>query len=498
MPRIAVCTDLGHCSPFDALSGCFFNQGENAFILGGRGSGKSYLFAILQTLNSFAFDHCHTLSSGAIEEQADRVLAYVQHLVKLPVFSSIYDPRQARVREIEYRNGSSSKIVPGTIAALNGPHPQKLLLDELELFDLKALKESTFIVRPADGVDQQVVKTTSRKRAYGPAQREIEAIEQGNSDTTLYIWCVFDAMTTCVEDSCLPCKRRKRSDGKSFYDICYMGADKNGEDIMRAKKADGHFDYKTAWAQFSDPQIDPDDFDSQSLSLRPSQKGLIWPAFNPQVHLKDEDFFAERFSHEPKPLPVLASLDHGWRDATVVLFGYWLKGQLYVLDEIYQGGLQPVDVAGLIEAKCQERRWALQTVYCDPSNPQNIALYSSEGLPVTEANNTVEVGNLFVAGLFRYNEGQEPGLYSSKRCVKSIQDWKTYHFKDQKPEELAAHARRVPDPRQSDHGSDALRYLAMSGYAANTESYTVGPADAEQQGDWAGWDTGFARDIDGW
>jgi hypothetical protein len=139
--RVAVCHD--HDTPFDYVCAGFFEWYPNVFGIGPRGGGKSFLQALLHDLNSHWRPGCESATFGAVEEQAKRVYAAFKTMVNRDEI--IGEPKISRtdykpVGDMAY--GSVLEILGGTVAAVNGPHPQKTHSDEVEIMRGDTWKES--------------------------------------------------------------------------------------------------------------------------------------------------------------------------------------------------------------------------------------------------------------------------------------------------------------------------------------------------------------------
>jgi hypothetical protein len=141
IPRVAVCPD--HDAPFDFVCAGFFDWFPNIFEISSRGAGKSFKRALGHALNARFKPGSENATFGAVEEQAKRVYA---------AFKTFVDPDEIvgepKISETNYRPvpgmnyGSKVEILGGTVAAVNGPHPQFPHSDEVELMRADTWRES--------------------------------------------------------------------------------------------------------------------------------------------------------------------------------------------------------------------------------------------------------------------------------------------------------------------------------------------------------------------
>jgi hypothetical protein len=141
IPRVAVCED--HDAPFDFVCAGFFDWYPNIFEISSRGAGKSFKRALGHALNARFKPGSESATFGAVEEQAKRV--YNAYKTFINPEEIVGEPR---ISETNYKPidgmpyGSKVEILGGTVAAVNGPHPQFPHSDEVELMRADTWRES--------------------------------------------------------------------------------------------------------------------------------------------------------------------------------------------------------------------------------------------------------------------------------------------------------------------------------------------------------------------
>jgi hypothetical protein len=242
IPTTAVCE--GHCSPFDFVADIYFERTSSALAMANRGGGKTENSAILHLLNSLFRPGCESGTVGALLLQANRAYDVFKSVLKLHGNVSNEEDHPDIVRSIqdisEFKNGSEVRIIPGTVAAVNGPHWQKFHTDELDLMDGKVFQESRQIPMSKPGVKKTQWITSTRKSATGPMQKLInsitDAMKEGHKPPyKLYTWCVFETaenvsncqvanpdLADCDKCDCHTVAKGKWDDGttRTFDQIC--------------------------------------------------------------------------------------------------------------------------------------------------------------------------------------------------------------------------------------------------------------------------------------
>ena len=136
IPRHKICHD--HQSPFEAYSNAFFARDPSLLIHGSRGlSGKSVLMATLGQTNAAIWGADCNILGGSLA-QSNNVLESMQRnwdYPDSPAYMLVAD------QKTEQRLSNHAKIRPLTASqkTVRGPHPARLLLDEIDEMDLPIL-----------------------------------------------------------------------------------------------------------------------------------------------------------------------------------------------------------------------------------------------------------------------------------------------------------------------------------------------------------------------
>lgn len=159
------------------------------------------------------------------------------------------------------------------------------------------------------------------------------------------------------------------------------------------------------------------------------------------------------------------SQDWGWSPdpGVQLLFGQDAYGRRYVIEEDSDTFI-PVDssVATVHDTwvrRAQERqaRWLIDSIYCDPSRPDDIAAMRANGLPAVKANNKIDQGTDRVnEALRQLGGGLGAGLYINHSCVELVRTVPAYVRARAAGTEDVYLA--TPAPYQDDHAPDGLRY----------------------------------------
>lgn len=201
IPRVAVCE--GHTSPFQFLADLYFRRMTSAVAMANRGGSKTMLVALLHYLSCTFRPGIEACSVGAIEAQARRAYLHMQRFLDIKGRENLSSNTMVDTR---WKNGSRVEVLPGTISAVNGPHPQIVHVDEVELMDPDVFQESRQMSSTNGKYPAQDIITSTRKRGHGPMQKLIDSIKDAESKGLeppyqLRVWCVpWDTLVDCPRD----------------------------------------------------------------------------------------------------------------------------------------------------------------------------------------------------------------------------------------------------------------------------------------------------------
>ena len=168
-------------------------------------------------------------------------------------------------------------------------------------------------------------------------------------------------------------------------------------------------------------------------------EGLVWPGL---TGCETTDPLPEKWRR------VVAGVDWGWTHPFVIeLLGEDLQGQPWAFGEHYETMQSPEQmVAAALE---RQRVFNVETWYCDPSEPGNIAAFRRAGLNAVAADNAVIPGITSVASLIDRDlrVSDCPHLLRESYCWEQKRDGT---FRQDKPR------------KEDDNGADSLRYATHS------------------------------------
>ena len=204
-----------------------------------------------------------------------------------------------------------------------------------------------------------------------------------------------------------------------------------------------------------------------------SYEGLIYPRFQPKIHVLPDEEVQERIRGN---LIHKRAIDWGSGPENAMVMIWAAKdsvGTWYVYDEYYSTD-QGMTYTDHFNAMYDQQPWPEDTwyrqTYADPSDPGNLRqannFLSNDGqhartLRVTPALNSVLEGIEAVRNAMKTVHG-EPRLFISKKCKNLIRQLQIYRWEKSGLSGMNPKDARPVPLKRDDHTCDSLRYLIFS------------------------------------
>ncbi len=413
IPREAVCD--GHQSPFEFISDLYFERVTAAVAMANRGGSKTASSAILHLLNSLYKTGCESLTVGAIEAQSKRAYESLKQFLIVHGGPDVFEPKDHPqiVRTIEsetsFKNGSKVEIVPGTMSAVSGPHPQKVHADEQDQMPSDVWEQSRHMsqsktIQNPDGTET-VIKaqdwvTSTRQRPFGPMQKLVDEINDAKKQGfkppwELYTWCVYETgknVPNCMvanpdlpEDQHCGCDKivkGKWDDGtpRRFNEVCKG----------RLAKSKGFVDLDNIHKRFQ--SSNQEEWEAQQECSKPETGGMVFKTWDLNR------YGIKWYAPTPDLGPIVMGVDYGGGTTPSAVNWYQIlaqdtlvygknqarsEGPMKLLkagtrvcfDEIYKAETGNIEIAEMIlrkEKKYKEKygkEWKVKWRFGDPAVP---------------------------------------------------------------------------------------------------------------------------------
>lgn len=196
IPRLKVCED--HQAPFDAFADAYFgNENNYALWYGSRGTGKSYMLAIL-ALTVAAIKEVDVTLLGGSMAQSQNVHEHVTNLLMAPnaptqmIESSIQS-------ELAFGPGNWIRPLPASQKTVRGPHPTMTLLDEIDEMEKKVYDAAMgqAMEKPNKRgviVHEMVVASSTWQNPIGTFQEVFDDAKRNG--LPVFTWCYREVLNT--------------------------------------------------------------------------------------------------------------------------------------------------------------------------------------------------------------------------------------------------------------------------------------------------------------
>jgi hypothetical protein len=186
---VQVCAN--HTTPWRAFADAYFARYPVTVWHGSRGfAGKSFTLATLGLTEAVTLKADVNILGGS-GAQSKRVLDHettLWHYRDSP--RNMLDGDAATITRLS--NGAKIEALMASQASVRGPHPQRLLLDEIDEMDLSILEAAQGQPMSRNGIPTQTVMSSTRQYRNGTMQKILErAREKG---WKVYTWCYKETM----------------------------------------------------------------------------------------------------------------------------------------------------------------------------------------------------------------------------------------------------------------------------------------------------------------
>jgi hypothetical protein len=294
-----------HSPPFAWFASQFFDRPSLLLILGARGSGKSFLEAILTHLESRFHPGMGTRILGGSLAQSHQIYQGLDQAIVHGTgdWGSDGDSiAKLLTDKAIYRNGSNVSILAASRTSVRGPHVPSLRLDEVDEIDPEIRESAIPMAMSRGGMSASVSLTSTWHRVGGPMGELLERAEHGEFPS--YTTCVFDVLERCPEGRSGPyvggVDAFERCPACPIRVWCHSERDRNGGHCL-AKLSDGHYAIDTLILQAKG--LSERAFEADMLCKGPRADGAWFTTFS-DANIDD---CAE---YDPR-LPVHLSVDSG-------------------------------------------------------------------------------------------------------------------------------------------------------------------------------------------
>jgi hypothetical protein len=413
------CRHEDHVAPFRFLADVLLGRVTDFIVWANRSGSKSYLAALITWVASSFKSQLETHILGGSLAQSDKVYKAMDEFWRSTGLQDTYLQAEPTKHLTTWRNLSSVSVLTASTRSTRGPHPQRLIMDEIDEMAEDVYISALSQPQSKAGHPSMLGKLSTNHRWGGMMDKAVAAARAAG--TPFYKWCIWEALRSCRDYSCSMCKV------SSFCPGTHM------------KEADGYYEIEDFIKKISD---------LNEMTLR-----VEW--FCEKIGRSDlvygQDF--DESLHSPldlpgfnESLPVLLSIDFGGIHPFSV--GVWQQfsfGWVRV-DEVYMANT----TNGAVLEECGRRPWwkNVEAAVADPSRADLIKEWEDAGITVVPADNSVEAGLEAQRAALRPISGV-PKIFVNRRCQAWLREVESYYEKNGRP------------VKENDHAMDETRYFCL-------------------------------------
>lgn len=382
-----------------------------------RSGSKSYLAGLIAWVLS-SFNHrLETTILGGSLDQSEKVYKAMEDIWTLTTLQDEYLKMEPTRRLSSWRNGSTVAVLTASTRSTRGPHPQHLIMDEIDEMPAEVYRAALSQPQSKHGIFARLGQYSTNHRSGGMMD---EALEQARiHQTSIYRWCIWECLEPCLDYSCSTCKLSSWCPGKHM------------------KQADGFYrvqDFIDKLEYLSENALQV-----EWLCRKIGPGNLVYgDQYDPKIHSRGDlpGFDPGRYA--------LVSID--WGGTHPFSLGCW---QLFNIgwvrvDEIQQAGDNP----HLIKTAQGKAWWPnIRGGVGDPSRPDLMSEWRAF-IPMTEADNDVDIG------LEAVRKALRPVIGPPTMWINQV----NRHWISEEAGYIQRHGKPV---KERDHAMDETRYFAM-------------------------------------
>jgi len=413
------CGNPDHRSPSEFLASVLLGRVGDFVVWANRAGSKSYLAGLIAWAKCSFTPGLEATVLGGSFEQSEKAYKAMNNFWKLTKLQDQWLETEPTKRLTLWRNGSQVGVLTASTRSARGPHPNLLLLDEIDEMDEEVYRSALSQPISKGGIPAMLGKLSTNHRFDGMMDEALARAEEAK--VPVFKWCVWDCMSSCRDYVCSTCKLSVFCPGEQM------------------KEADGYFaphDFVQKLENLSETTLSIEWF-----CRKAGRSDLVYGAeFDEDLHcpLNLPGFNSE--------LPVLVSVD--WGGTNPFSVGAWQRRDFgwVRFDELYQA--QTTNKRLLAEAKGKPWWPNVRRGVADPSRPDLIREWKDEGVELDGANNDVDMRVEAVRDALRPVIGS-PKFYVNRACRNWRAEVKSYYQSRGRP------------IKEHDHAMDETGYFVL-------------------------------------
>lgn len=427
-PKISTKVNCGknHNSPFEFLSDVILNRVRDFILWANRSGSKSYMAGLITWFKSSSKKLFETCILGGSESQSQKSYKAINDFWRISELSQDLLKKEPMITKTEWLNGSLVSILTASQKSVRGPHPQSLILDEIDEMTWEIFDAALSQPQSRYNIDSSTGIFSTNHNIGGTMDQALAIAEKGG--LKLYKYCIWECLESCRDYNCSTCKLSSLCPGQQM------------------KEADGYYkvgDFIKKLNQLSWVALQ-----REWLCEKVGRSDLVYQ------NEFDEDIHFGNFPFNPEK-NVILSIDWGGVDPFSI--GVWQHvaelGWVRV-DEVYKGNT----TNPAILKECKAKPWwdKILEAVADPSRADLMREWREAGISMIAADNRIDVGIEAVKSSLKPVLGN-PKIFFNMLCTNTKREFLSYRTKKDK----------IVD--EDNHAMDETRYFVMHKIAAKED-----------------------------
>jgi len=168
---------------------------------------------LISWLRSSHFDNCETNILGASREQSSKAYSGMKHFWDISELSKKLLIKEPLAQKTNWLNGSVVQILAASQRSVRGPHPQNLILDEVDEIDFDIYEAALSQPLSKNNIPASLGLFSTVHKIDGTMSSILD-----KESIQLYKYCVWECLESCRNYSCSTCKLSEFCPGKQMKD----------------------------------------------------------------------------------------------------------------------------------------------------------------------------------------------------------------------------------------------------------------------------------------
>jgi len=198
------CKNDTHTSPFAFIADVLLGKVDDYIVWANRAGSKSYFAALITWVKSSFIPRLETTILGGSLEQSEKSYKAMNDFWLSTRLHDQYLKSDPMMRKTEWKWGSLVSVLAAGPKSVRGPHPNRLVMDEIDEMDEEIYNAALSQPQSKYGIKASIGRLSTNHKLGGVMDTAIQKAEE--SGTRIYRWCIWESLQSCRDYNCSTCK----------------------------------------------------------------------------------------------------------------------------------------------------------------------------------------------------------------------------------------------------------------------------------------------------